>query len=151
MFHPAPPFLGAAYFGTGTNGLAAGVTVAEATLHGLIEVLERDAVSFHNLRDESLRLRTTDLPPPFESLIELAFRRGAGGTPCARCLPNVRQACCPVSLAVIVDLDEPQLTVRGDGLHPDPMVALSRAITRRAVAPPSSGGRDDLTFVCRFH
>ncbi len=149
VFHPAPPFLGTSYFGTGTNGLASGATVAEATVHAIVETLERDAISFHNVRDQSVRVASTDLPAHVarlqEQMAEMRLQL------CLRHLPGAYGLVC--INAVIVDLDQPQLSVRGDGLHLDAEIALVRAVTEAAQCRLTiiHGGRDDLDhFVVRF-
>jgi ribosomal protein S12 methylthiotransferase accessory factor len=149
VLHPAPAVLGASYFGTGTNGLAAGSTLAEATLHALIEALERDALSFHNLRDASEVIDLDELPVPYPALRERLAR--ARVALFVRHLPN--ELGLPAFTAVVSDLDEPQLTVRGDGLHLTPSIALARAVTEALQCRLTiiHGGRDDLDhFVLRF-
>jgi ribosomal protein S12 methylthiotransferase accessory factor len=149
VFHPSPPFLGASYFGTGTNGLASGATVAEATLHALVELLERDAISFHNVRDASHPVSLDSLPAWFAPL-ERALD-DAGARLFVRELPNAVGL--PCFTAVVVDREHPQLSIRGDGLHLDRELALRRAIAEALQCRLTiiHGGRDDLDhFVLRF-
>jgi ribosomal protein S12 methylthiotransferase accessory factor len=130
-------------FGVGTNGLASGNTVAEATLHGLLEVLERDAMAMNRPDDRSRWVDPEDLPEPFPALaaewrrlgIELAVREipNAFGLPCFEA--GLRDpACDDVNLA------------SGSGLHLVRDIALSRAICEAAQSRLSHihGGRDDV-------
>ena len=65
MFHPPATRAGRArYFGSGSNGLASGNSVLEATVHALAEVIERDVTSFHNARDASHLIQPQTLPEP---------------------------------------------------------------------------------------
>src|SRR5439155_13303612 len=50
---PAPP--GSGCFVRGSNGLASGNTFAEATLHGLCELVERDALALWQHRTQEYR------------------------------------------------------------------------------------------------
>lgn len=49
VYFPYHSELGRDLYGTSTNGLASGNSFEEALLHGLLETIERDAVSFANL------------------------------------------------------------------------------------------------------
>lgn len=148
VYHPVPRF-GSSYFVSGTNGLAGGASVDEATLHALMEALERDAISFNNVRDASVRMADDSLP---ERVIALAPALEAARVKLyVRAIPNAFGL--PCFTAVAVDLDAPQLSIRGDGLHLERDVAVSRAITEALQCRLTiiHGGRDDLDhFVLRF-
>lgn len=149
VFHPAPRNLGIHHFGSGSNGAAGGMTVEEATVQGLLEVLERDVQSFHNVRDASLRVTQESLPASIAALLPtLAEARLELHV---RALPSVHGL--PHFMAVIVDRDQPQMSIRGDGLHLDRDIALQRAVTEALQCRLTiiHGGRDDLDhFVVRF-
>jgi ribosomal protein S12 methylthiotransferase accessory factor len=128
-----------------TNGLASGNTRAEAIVHALYEVIERDAVS-----------ELARVPAGQRAYIEPA---------------SVRDACCAASIAAIQEAeawmeivsapnrfglpcfvtylwreDMPAAMAVGSGAHSDPAVALSRAITEAAQSRLTAivGTRDDL-------
>lgn len=144
VFVPWERCQGPAIFGWSTNGLASGNSLSEATLHGLLEVLERDALALNSPRDGSLWLAPTELPAPFDRIFEgwrqhgfdLSVRHvpNAFGLPCFRVLIQ-GTAGDAVGLA------------EGSALHFDALVALTRAITEAAQSRLSHihGGRDDIT------
>jgi ribosomal protein S12 methylthiotransferase accessory factor len=131
-------------FGRSSNGLACGNSLDEATLHGLIEVLERDAVSMNLARDESRLLDNAFLPQPFAELarhwqalgIDLYVRDMPNdfGLPCFQAHLHEAQSF-DVNLA------------QGAGAHLDPHLALARAITEAAQSRLTiiHGARDDVT------
>jgi ribosomal protein S12 methylthiotransferase accessory factor len=148
VFHPAPRHLGYQFFGTTSNGAASGMTVEEATLQALLEVLERDVASFHNLRDRSVRIADHGLPAPIAALAPALAE--AHLRLVIRALPNEHDL--PCFVAVIVDLDAPQLSLRGDGLHLRRDLAVQRAVLEALQCRLTliHGGRDDLDhFVIR--
>lgn len=148
VFHPLPTELGGVrYFGSGSNGLASGNTVLEATVHALAEVIERDVTSFHNARDASRLVRKDTLPEPISGL--LAHLSDQGFELVVRALPNPFGL--PCFMAVSFDRSQPEVTLRGDGCHPVRSIALLRAVTETIQCRLSliHGGRDDLANVHR--
>lgn len=148
VFHPLPETLGGArYFGTGSNGLASGNTVQEATVHALAEVIERDITSFHNVRDGSRLVAPESLPETVRGLYQRFDDQGF--TLVVRALPNAFEL--PSFMAVSFDRSQPAITLRGDGCHPSKTVALFRAVTETIQCRLSliHGGRDDLDVVYR--
>ncbi|MFN0252490.1 MAG: YcaO-like family protein [Kofleriaceae bacterium] len=133
------------FFGSSTNGLASGNTVLEATVHGLTEVIERDATSLHLVLDKSVRIDPTTLPPDLAALAARIESRGFGLL--VRSLPS--EIGLPVFQAVVFDRSQPWVTLRGDGCHPSRSIALTRALTETIQARLCliHGGRDDLTNV----
>ena len=128
-----------------SNGLASGNCVEEAVLHGVCELVERHAV----------RLAGED-PARKVPLIEDSI-----GVPWLRePLDRIRAAGSKLALwdvtgdlgipVFLVDLAAPDIpnVWRGSGCHPDPAVALSRALTEAAQSRLTyiSGARDDLPF-----
>lgn len=75
VYHPAPD-VGQRLFGSSTNGLASGNSVLEASLHALLEVIERDIWSFEFLRDSAQPVKPDSLPSIHGRIIEQA--RAAG-------------------------------------------------------------------------
>jgi len=73
-------------FGWSTNGLASGNTLKEATLHALLEVLERDTIAMSTVRCSAAFVDTRSLPEPF---VERATRwRDLGVQLFVRLLPG---------------------------------------------------------------
>ncbi len=131
-------------FGWSSTGLASGNTLEEATLHGLFEVLERDALSMHRARDLSQWVTPESLPAAFRRLAAGWRRRGVHLA--VRCLPNdfglpCFEACLHEPGGHHVNL------AGGAGLHMHRGVALARAICEAAQSRLSHihGGREDIT------
>jgi ribosomal protein S12 methylthiotransferase accessory factor len=148
-----PRVPGSGAFVCSTNGLAAGNTAGEATLHALCEAVERDSCALWEQRPWEER-KDTELDPGTvddPACRELLDRFDAADIdvlvwdvtsdlplPCYRVIILDRQAD-PV-LA-------PYPAAFGAGCHPEPGVALARALTEAAQSRLTviSGARDDLT------
>lgn len=144
VFIPFEADGGAPLFGATSNGLASGNTLAEATLHGLLEVLERDALAMSRPRDLSRFVDTHELPEPFATLAD--GWRAAGIELAVRHVPN--GLALPCFEAFVHEPDSPDVVLAGgSGLHPDREVALARAVCEAAQSRLSHvhGGRDDVT------
>jgi ribosomal protein S12 methylthiotransferase accessory factor len=131
-------------FRTSSNGLCSGNTTAEALLHGLCEVIERDScLRYDEARFEPDRCVAPDtissglaqrLLRQFSSAgmrIQITDMSGPTGLPC---------------FEVWLDHpDGPSLT-RGSGCHPAKAVALIRALTEAAQSRLTyiAGSRDDI-------
>jgi ribosomal protein S12 methylthiotransferase accessory factor len=137
-------------FGWSSNGLASGNSVDEATLHAMLEILERDALAMHAVRDDALWLPHDELPTEFQALaarwqklgVHLAVRllRNEFGLPCFR--------------ALLHEGDDAVVSLTaGSGLHLDPRIALARAVCEAAQSRLSHihGGRDDITRFYATH
>lgn len=139
---PWPGRTGPGGFPWSSNGLASGNTLEEATLHALLELLERDTLALHSARDESRRL--WPLPAPFDAWAERWQFEGV--TLHVRELPNEFGLPC-----FQAHLHEPGSAdvnlAAGSGLHLDRDIALARAVTEAAQSRLSTlhGGRDDIT------
>ncbi len=143
VFLPCEPRQGRALFGWTGNGLASGNSLDEATLHGLFEVLERDALAMSRIDNASRWVEPSSLPEPFAGLavrwralgIELVVRfvDNAFGLPCFEAFVH-EPSSADIGLA------------RGSGLHADRHIALSRAVCEAAQSRLSGihGGREDL-------
>ncbi len=150
VFIPCPDHLYRGQFGSTTTGLASGNTTDEAVLHGLCEVIERDATSFHTLDDASVLVDPASLPNDLAALYQAVLAAGlrvslrwapaATGTPYFRCL--------------IVDdeFDTPVFCNGGYGCHPVAEIAAVRAVTEAAQSRLSfiQGARDDLSDTHSF-
>jgi len=130
-------------FGTSTNGLASGNTLDEATLHGLLEVMERDAISMSLARDVSRWVDPDECPAMVRAYarewrklgVDLAVRQvpNCFGLPCFK-------ACLHEKYDNHVNL------AAGHGLHLSRDIALVRAVCEAAQSRLSTihGGRDDI-------
>ncbi|BBX96287.1 YcaO-like family protein [Mycobacterium lacus] len=129
-------------FSMDTTGLASGNSYHEATLHALYEIMERHAMA---------------IADPGSTLFEVPLDDVAGSD-CAELVEMIHRAGSEVQVARIdtwdgfycfaAELTSPMVEVpfSGSGLHHDPNVALSRAITEAAQSRLTaiSGAREDL-------
>lgn len=146
-----PGAVGRAWFGTNSNGLASGNTLLEATVHALVEVIERDVCSFHMIRDSSWVVESGTLPPAIRALLNAIDR--AGLRLIVRCQPNEFDI--PWFKATLADPDSrsPLYVNGGYGCHPHREIALVRAITEALQSRLTfiHGGRDDLVDQVNKH
>jgi ribosomal protein S12 methylthiotransferase accessory factor len=133
VYHPydAPPGQCAKLFRSNTNGLASGNVLEEAIFHGLLEVIERDALStaeFHRNPGKELILTEDD-----GINYELLQRFKDAGVEIKLWLLS-HDTGIPTVLAVTDDikLKDPALLVMGAGSHLQPEIAIRRAITEAA-------------------
>lgn len=143
-FSPFPENPAQRIFGTSTNGLASGNTVAEATLHGLCEVIERDIRSFNYFRDRS---QLVHLDHPVSDVDLLTAKVEAAGLEWAlRYTPN--EFGLPYLEGFILEAsdDAPIAISQGAGLHLVKDIAAVRGLAEAAQSRLSyiHGGRDDL-------
>lgn len=139
------------FFRASTNGLATGNSHAEAELHGLCEVIERDAM-WRSRRAVRQRRRRVDLASiTSRSAAALVERLSRPGTRL-----EVLDVTSPVGVAcfeAFLRHDDPGASgaYYGAGCHPSRTVALIRAITEAAQSRLAyiAGGRDDL-FRARY-
>jgi ribosomal protein S12 methylthiotransferase accessory factor len=131
-------------FRTSTNGLASGNTVAEAVIHGLCEVIERDAC-WRNRRarlspernvvsrsvSSGLSRRLIERFARVGLTLDIVDVSGPTGLPC---------------FEVWLDHRDGPALVRGAGCHPSRTTALVRALTEAAQSRLTfiAGSRDDL-------
>jgi ribosomal protein S12 methylthiotransferase accessory factor YcaO len=123
---PQPPGFG--FFQATTNGLGAGNSMAEAILHGVCEVIERDAVTLWHVSSERSRAAHAIDPETVDGPASAALLARFCG-----------------SLVTNRDDQEGVEPELGSGCHPDPDVALARALAECAQARLTriSGARDD--------
>lgn len=145
VFFPYEPPRHRAFFGSSTNGLASGSTLLEATVHALLEVVERDIASFERLGRESFLIEHDSLPSAQHGIITRL--RQLGFELVVRWLPNEYDIACV--RAVLWEPEElnPIYITEGYGCHLDPSVALTRAITEAVQSRLTMihGARDDIT------
>ena len=144
---PLPP--GSGLFQATTNGLAAGNHSLEATLHGLYEVVERDAVALWHAGSAAAQdARAVDpvsiSGPISRHLLSRFIQAGVN----VRIWDITSDIALPAFLCLAASTDEtegaePQL---GAGCHADRDVALGRALSEAAQARLTviSGARDDI-------
>ncbi|MEL6534997.1 MAG: YcaO-like family protein [Bacteroidota bacterium] len=132
-------------YGSNTNGLASGNSQDEATLHALLEVLERDVLSFYHLRPRGVR----QIPPESwpETVTKVAGQADRHGVKLAvQAIDN--EFGLPVFRAVLLDYhhQDPLFINGGYGCHFRREVALSRAVSEafQSRLVYIHGGRDDL-------
>jgi len=139
-------------FGWSSNGLASGNSVDEATLHGLLEVIERDTVSMNRAVDRSRWVAPDSLPPPLQRYV--ADWKRLGIRTAVRWLPTSHPLGVHCFQAFLHEPDRSSVHVAsGNGAHPDPGIALARAVCEAAQSRLSHvhGGRDDIVhFYANF-
>ncbi len=130
-------------FGSNTNGVASGNALDEATLHGLLEVLERDALSLEQARQVSRRVHDDSLPAHFIEMADAWLLRGVRLV--VRHVPS--DTGLPCFKAWLVEPESTDINLcSGSGLHLDREIALTRAVCEAAQSRLSTlhGGRDDI-------
>jgi ribosomal protein S12 methylthiotransferase accessory factor len=147
---PAPP--GAGAFCAGSNGLASGNSIAEALVHGLCEVIERDAMALWRAQPAARRAATRIDPAEVDDSVcrDLlsAFDR-------ADMAVGIWDVTSDLAVATFhVELAESSLRLplfsaivaSGSGCHPARGVALARALTEAAQSRLTgiAGSRDDI-------
>jgi ribosomal protein S12 methylthiotransferase accessory factor len=144
VFLPYTPRSGKSVFGSSSNGLASGNSIAEATLHALFEVIERDISAFNQVNDVAVRIDEETLPAVCAELIDKI--EAAGLSVSVRVIPN--EFGIPMFDAHVFDAAALGSVALASGLgcHAVPEIALVRAITEAAQSRLSAihGGRDDL-------
>lgn len=145
--YTVPQPQGSFAFPANTNGLASGNSFAEAALHALCELIERDALTLWRLAGAEARAATVLDPESIDS------------TPCRTLLAHYARAGLDVGLwDVTSDLGVPVFCCAvaersdtaieaelGAGCHPDREVALLRALAEAAQSRTTriAGSRDD--------
>ncbi len=119
-------------FSSSANGLSSGSSTIEASVHGLLEVIERDAVSFHYVKDQTQPIRLATLPNALSAVVDAA--RVANIDLSLRSVPN--ELGIPVFASLLVDRSSQGrgFIAIGTGCHVDPVAAAVRAVTEAAEA-----------------
>lgn len=154
-----PALLSSGMFTATSNGLASGNAFFEAVLHGMCEVVERDATTLFTLSSpDEQEARRLDLSTVDDgSCVELLRLLAHAGVATA-VWETTTDIGLPCFLCTIVDRDEPTQgsihAASGMGCHFDRRVALSRALTEAAQSrlTVTTGSRDDVppTAYLRF-
>ncbi len=131
VFHPYIPNAGSKLFRSNTHGLASGNTIEEAILHGLLEVIERDALSIaeytRNPGKEIILSESDGLN------YELKRKMEETGIKVKVWLLE-SDIEIPTVVTALDDtvLKDPALLVMGAGAHLSPEIAVTRALTEAA-------------------
>lgn len=132
VYHPYDaPGLSVKLFRTNTNGLAAGNTIEEAIFHGLLEVLERDALSIAEFnRFPGKEIVLTEDDGENYRLAQMCRENGID----IKLWLLFHDTDVPTVVTAMDDvrLKDPALLVMGAGSHLDPSIAVRRAITEAA-------------------
>jgi putative methanogenesis marker protein 1 len=131
VFHPYDPPDGHKLFRSNTNGLASGNTIEEAVLHGLLEVIERDALSIAEFTRNPGKEIILDERDGVN--YELKTRMEEAGIEVRLWLLE-SDIDIPTVVTALDDtvLRDPALLVMGAGAHLSPEIALTRALTEAA-------------------
>ena len=132
------------FFGTSSNGLASGNSIAEASIHGIFEVIERDITSFQTLRLDVSNVDSGSMPKAAQEIYEKVLKAGHD----IQVWYAHNEFDIPQFMAVIIEgnAETPMFIHMGFGCHGMKSIALIRAITEAAQGRLSyiHGGRDDL-------
>jgi ribosomal protein S12 methylthiotransferase accessory factor len=130
VFHPYLPTRDMPLFRSHTNGLASGNVMEEAILHGICEVIERDAWS---ICEFSRKVRADIDPNGSELVSELISRFEDKGMRI-----HLKDLTCDVDIPTVgascddVETRDPNLLTIGVGTHLNPEIAVIRALTEVA-------------------
>ncbi|MBP2030140.1 ribosomal protein S12 methylthiotransferase accessory factor [Methanohalophilus levihalophilus] len=132
VYHPYnSPGRSSKLFRSNTNGLAAGNVMEEALLHGILEVIERDALSmaeFNRNPGKELQLSGED-----GVNYELLSKFREAGVDVKLWVVTHDS---PITTVVVatddIELRDPALLVMGAGAHLDPAIAVRRALSEAA-------------------
>jgi ribosomal protein S12 methylthiotransferase accessory factor len=145
IFHPYIPKDSTPLFKGNTNGLASGNVLEEAVLHGILEVIERDAWSIFELTKKNKKqidIKTIENPLINELLNK--FKKEAIDIKLMDLTADVN---IPTIAATADDtlLKDPALLTLGVGTHLNPEVAVIRALTEVAQSRATQihGARED--------
>ena len=135
---------GKRYFGSSTNGVSSGNSLTEASFHGILEVIERDIMSFQIVSGSSVKIDPTTYPDNVREIHEKVKR--AGHMIDLRYAPNEFDI--PFIIATLVDgeREDPIFVNGGYGCHYYKSIAMMRAATEAIQSRLAyiHGGRDDL-------
>ncbi|MDI5970805.1 YcaO-like family protein [Streptomyces sp. SL13] len=131
-------------FRSNTIGLAVGNSPQEALLHGLLEAIEQDCTAFGETLRQGRRIRLESLPPVATELVGRFQRMGVS----VQVFGYANVVGVPTVFATTDDThaEDGMLINGGAGCHPDPVVAVTRALTEAAQSRLAviSGSREDL-------
>jgi ribosomal protein S12 methylthiotransferase accessory factor len=138
---------GTGYFQANTNGLASGNCALEAVLHGICELVERDATALWWQRSaEAKAASTIDLHNVADRACRWVLDRYAKAGVKVSVWDTTSDVEVASFLCAVYGHDDAPLPELGAGCHPSRDIALLRALTEAAQARTTviSGSRDDL-------
>ncbi|MET8450552.1 YcaO-like family protein [Streptomyces sp. NPDC005209] len=142
VFVPWPHECG--LFNSNTIGLAVGNSPQEALLHGLLEAIEQDCTAFGETLRRGSRIRLDSLPELPADLVDRFQRNGVR----VQVFAYANAVGVPTVFATTDDTyaADGMLINGGAGCHPDPLVAVTRALTEAAQSRLAviNGAREDL-------
>ncbi|MCL2141669.1 MAG: YcaO-like family protein, partial [Methanimicrococcus sp.] len=147
VYHPLPSQY-YSLFRTGTNGIASGNTLEEATFHALCEVIERDAWSLCEAEKNGGRLITDIEDADGDVARLLRVFEEAGVSVLLRDITSDIGLPTIAAIADDVTLKDPTLLCLGMGTHSSPKIAALRALTEVAQSRATQihGAREDATI-----
>ena len=145
IFHPYIPQKSVPLFKGNTNGLSSGNVLEEAVLHGILEVIERDAWSIFELTKKNKKqIDTKTIQNPLINELLNKFKKEAIDIKLMDLTVDVN---IPTIAATADDtlLKDPALLTLGVGTHLNPEVAIMRALTEVAQSRATQihGARED--------
>ncbi|MDR2967830.1 MAG: YcaO-related McrA-glycine thioamidation protein [Methanobacteriaceae archaeon] len=145
IFHPYIPKNSTPLFKGNTNGLASGNVLEEAVLHGILEVIERDAWSIFELTKKNKKqIDTKSIKNPLINDLLNKFKKEAIDIKLMDLTADVN---IPTIAATADDtiLKDPALLTFGVGTHLNPEIAIMRALTEVAQSRATQihGARED--------
>ncbi|MGW5332360.1 YcaO-like family protein [Streptomyces bauhiniae] len=127
-----------------SDGLAAGNSPLEATVHALYELVERDCTAFGETLRDAVRIDLTGLSGVARDVRDRLLSAGVE----AHLFAFRNEIGIPTFYSILDDRvsRDPALITAGAGCHLDPHVGISRALTEAVQSRLSviSGGREDL-------
>jgi putative methanogenesis marker protein 1 len=142
VFTPYPAEYG--MFRSNTIGLAVGNTPQEALLHGLLEAVEQDCTAFGETLRQGSKIRLESLPDGPAELVRRFERCGVN----VQVFGYLNEIGVPTVFATTDDThaEDGLLINGGAGCHPDPLVAVNRALTEAAQSRLAviGGAREDV-------
>jgi YcaO-like protein with predicted kinase domain len=150
--YTSPFFPGSGCFLSNTNGLASGNVPVEAVLHGLCELIERDAMAINEVSGHE-HAKTIDFSDVQDETIQCLLDQMER----AGCDLHVEEITTDILVPTFVaylwggrpDGTDRVAPARGSGCHPDRATACVRAITEAVQARLTriSGARDDIVHL----
>ncbi len=144
VFHPYSSSEDMPIFRSNTNGLASGNTMEEAVLHGICEVIERDAWS---LVEVGKKVRGDIEPPPKDEMISSLLAKFEKQSIEVHLKDLTSDVGIPTFAAAADDvrLKDPALLTLGIGTHLNPRITVIRALTEVAQSRLTQihGARED--------
>ncbi len=130
VYHPYTTTRGGRLFRSDSNGIASGNNLEEAIFHGIMEVIERDALSYVEIKKDAGKRIAIEEDDGL--IFELKERFNSQGIETYFWYIPTDVGFPTVALALDSPEKNPNLLVYGAGTHSDPKIAAIRAITEAA-------------------